>query len=334
MKVVQEVDQQKWSNFVYGHPNGNIFQTPEMYDVYMNTKNYEPILLAVLSEDNEILGILLAVLQKEYPGILGNLTARSIIYGGPIIKNNEIEILKIILKEYDKIIRRKAIYSQFRNLWELSNMIQIFDSYGYKYEPWFNYIIDLSIGKDKLFSNLSASKRLQIRKSIKNGLKITENVTSEDFNIFYKTLSDFYNTFVKKPLPPIDFFQSINKFLSKKGLSKYFLIKHNEKVVGGILCLIIPNRSIYEFYVYGLKEFKNIYPSVLATWAPIAWGSENNLKYFDFMGAGSPKQNYGVREFKSKFGGKLVNYGRYEKIHKPFLMELGKFGLKLWQRLR
>jgi len=27
-----------WSAFVYNHPNGNIFQTPEMYEVYKHTK--------------------------------------------------------------------------------------------------------------------------------------------------------------------------------------------------------------------------------------------------------------------------------------------------------
>ena len=37
-----------WSEFVYNHPYGNIFQTPEMREVYERTKNYEPISLAVV----------------------------------------------------------------------------------------------------------------------------------------------------------------------------------------------------------------------------------------------------------------------------------------------
>jgi len=36
-----------WSSFVYNHPNGNIFQTPEMYEVYKQTKNYEPIFFTI-----------------------------------------------------------------------------------------------------------------------------------------------------------------------------------------------------------------------------------------------------------------------------------------------
>jgi hypothetical protein len=37
----------KWEKYVSDHPHGNIFQTPEMYKVYQNTKNYEPVLLVI-----------------------------------------------------------------------------------------------------------------------------------------------------------------------------------------------------------------------------------------------------------------------------------------------
>ncbi|HOF07520.1 MAG: hypothetical protein WBH72_02770 [Bacteroidales bacterium] len=46
-KITSTLNPAQWSSFVYDHPNGNVFQTPEMYEVYENTKNYEPIFLAV-----------------------------------------------------------------------------------------------------------------------------------------------------------------------------------------------------------------------------------------------------------------------------------------------
>ena len=63
---VNNVNKNKWSEFVFNHPHGNIFQTPEMYEVYNKTKNYEPVFLAVSDNDSDILGTLLAVIQKEY----------------------------------------------------------------------------------------------------------------------------------------------------------------------------------------------------------------------------------------------------------------------------
>ena len=88
IKGMSGLDKNKWSNFVYNHPYGNIFQTPEMYEVYQNTKNYEPVFLTVVNNRDEISGTLLAVIQKEYSGVLGNFTARSIIHGGPLIKDD------------------------------------------------------------------------------------------------------------------------------------------------------------------------------------------------------------------------------------------------------
>jgi lipid II:glycine glycyltransferase (peptidoglycan interpeptide bridge formation enzyme) len=80
------------------------------------------------------------------------------------------------------------------------------------------------------------------------------------------------------------------------------------------------------------RELEEIYPSVLATWAPIEYAANNGLKYFDFMGAGKPHQDYGVREFKSKFGGDLVNYGRYLRVNQKLYYQIGKIGLEILKR--
>jgi len=99
-RIVRELDNKRWSEFVSNHGNGNIFQTHEMYKVYKDTKKYEPVFLAVIDNDDDILGLLLAVIQREYSGFLGNFTARSIIYGGPLIRNENADVLNIILQEY------------------------------------------------------------------------------------------------------------------------------------------------------------------------------------------------------------------------------------------
>ena len=66
-------------------------------------------------------------------------------------------------------------------------------------------------------------------------------------------------------------------------------------------------------------------------WNVILWSKENNYKVFDFGGAGKPKIPYGVRDYKLKFGGELVNYGRYEKEHKKILMLLGRLAFKFYK---
>ena len=60
---------------------------------------------------------------------------------------------------------------------------------------------------------------------------------------------------------------------------------------------------------------------------------KNQLNYFDFLGAGKPNEDYGVRDFKAKFGGDLVENGRFEKIHKPMQFTIAKIGLNIIQKL-
>ena len=64
------------------------------------------------------------------------------------------------------------------------------------------------------------------------------------------------------------------------------------------------------------------------------WGIDNNYEIFDFGGAGDPNKPYGVRDHKLKFSGELIEFGRFEKIHKPLMMKISKFGLKIYKKIK
>jgi len=112
-------------------------------------------------------------------------------------------------------------------------------------------------------------------------------------------------------------------FYLKPDLGKYFLIVYKNEIVGGIMCPIFENNIIYEWYIAHNNEIPNIYPGVLATYAPIEFSYKNQLSMFDFLGAGKPTESYGVRDFKMKFGGELVEYGRYLRVNKKIRYFLG-----------
>ena len=85
-----KTNKENWDDFVYNHAYGNIFQTPEMAEVYRRTKNYEPITLAAINAKNdEILAVLQAVVIKEISSFLASFSARAIIQGGPLFIENE-----------------------------------------------------------------------------------------------------------------------------------------------------------------------------------------------------------------------------------------------------
>lgn len=331
MIIKKVIAKEKWSAFVHNHPHGNIFQTPEIFDVYKKTKNYEPVFLAVVNNRGEILGALLAVIQKEYSGVLGNFTARSIIHGGPLIKDDDPDVLDFILKEYNEIIKKKAIYSQFRNFWDWGDSKEIFITNGFEYEERLNILIDLTKSEEQLWKEVYSKRRNEVRRATKEGAYFSIEHTEDSLKKCYGILQEVYSR-VKLPIPDYNLFYKLYRMGSNSKLI-IFCACYESEIIGCMLALSYKD-TIYDFYAGSMINFYNKYPNDLIPWEVFKWGKENGYKVFDFGGAGKPNVPYGVRDYKKKFGGDFVNYGRYEKVHKPLLMRFGKLGLKLWQKVK
>ncbi|WP_054722033.1 peptidoglycan bridge formation glycyltransferase FemA/FemB family protein [Marinifilum fragile] len=128
LKVINDaslVNHKFWSEFVRNHPQGNVFQTPQMYAVFEETEGFVPILIVVM-DDELIKGIQLAVIQQETKRNLGIFSRRAVIRGGPLIDENDKEVLKLILDEYNDIIKDKVLYTQIRNWLILHPINQFF----------------------------------------------------------------------------------------------------------------------------------------------------------------------------------------------------------------
>jgi lipid II:glycine glycyltransferase (peptidoglycan interpeptide bridge formation enzyme) len=137
-----------------------------------------------------------------------------------------------------------------------------------------------------------------------------------------------YDRKVRKPLPGWEFFEKFFRFREKLG--PILLVSIGDDIIGGMVCPVFRDRAVYEWYVCGMDDrYPEHYPSVLATWAAIDYAHNNGFERFDFLGAGSPEHDYGVREFKSRFGGELVRHGRYRRINSRILYAAGKLGLKI-----
>jgi hypothetical protein len=52
------------------------------------------------------------------------------------------------------------------------------------------------------------------------------------------------------------------------------------------------------------------------------------------MGVGKPDVAYGVRDFKARFGGKQVNFGRLTRINNKFLYNVAELGYNILVLLR
>lgn len=332
IKIISDIsliDKNNWALYVQNNPNGNAFQTPQMYDVYEKTPNYTPRVFIAYDANGYIIGCLLAVIQQEYNNILGYFTSRSIITGGPIA--DKMLIVDELLQEYNKEIKSTAVYSQIRNEFDQLSYNDAFQNNGYRFESHLNFLISLD-SEEAIWNRICKGRRKQIEKAQKNNLSViyfsneelTEELIIEGFDI----IKNVYKR-AKLPLADIELLlQARNNGL----LNAFFVIKDDDKI--GCRFTINYKDTIFGWYAGSYDNYYNLYPNDILIWETLKWGVKNNYKVFNYGGAGSPNKAYGVRTFKSQLGGRLVNHGRYEIIHKPFLMLVGKLAFKIYKILK
>lgn len=326
MKVIKnsEVGLKAWDEFLVKSEFSSPFQTKSFYDLINSIENLKANVYAV-EENGVLLALCVVTIQKEV-GIKGFFSRRGIIYGGPVLINNGTEV-EFLLKHISKELNN-VIYIETRNFGNFSEYRNSFKNAGWEYEPYLNFHLDCA-NEQTVWNKLNSNRQRQIKKAFKEGVVFEEARTTNDVKEFYEILSHLYKAKVKKPLFPINFFE---KFVTSN-VGKILLVKKNDKVIGGIAAPIYNNKSIYELYICGLdQEYKECSPSVMATYAAIQYAFKNNLKRFDFMGAGKPDDDYGVRSFKEKFGGDLVENGRFIKINNRFLYNLGSMAIRFLSR--
>lgn len=333
MRIVSDITKissRQWNDLISSSMTRSFFQTKECYDLYAaNPEFMKPFCFAV-EDCNNLKGVIIGYIQADGGKVKRYLSRRAIINSGPLLAQDITdEALTMLLVECRKRLQGKAIYMEFRNFEDYSKYKDVFERCGFKYVPHLNFHIDTT-SEDIVNQNIGKSRKRDIRTSFRDGAEIVENPTIEDVRDFYAILNNLYINKVKTPLYPISFFEH----LYRQDYSRFLLVRLNGRIVGGTVCVCLSGYAVYEWFACGEDGVhKNIYPSTVATYAGIRYAAQNGYQHFDMMGAGKPGEDYGVRDFKAKFGGQLVEHGRFLNVLNPILYNIGKVGVKMMKKL-
>lgn len=328
MKVLinDNIPLSSWNEFIERNAHATPFHTPSFFRFFNSVGKFSATAYAVTEGD--VMKALSVVTIQSEKGPAGIFSRRQIVYGGPLAEDDCPAALDLLLKTIDENRDNRIIFSEIRNLSDFSSLKNVFLNNGYRYVPYLNFRVDTT-DRESMTQKVSSSRLRQIRKAQQQSVICSEALNKNEVRVFYLLLRDLYRHRLHKPLPTEDFFV---KFY-EQDLGKYLLVRHNGRIIGGIMCPVLSGRSLYELYVCGRDdENKGLYPGVMAAWSAMEHACSNNIPLFDFMGAGRPDEEYGVRDFKARFGGTLVEYGRFLKIRKPFLYKTGRIVLELMKR--
>ena len=313
------IDPKQWNELIKSSSVATWFQTPEAYRFYSSVSDMLPFAYGV-SEEGRLVGVVVGYTTKEKCNLKQHFTARTIIPGGPLLSQEITDkaLSTLLITLYEKL--DNTIYIESRNYNDYSQWKSVFNANGFVYQSHY----DIHVRCDDNHK-ISDRRQRELKKAVKNGAIVQEAQSEQEIRDWYQILSQLYKQKVHTPLPELDFF--LQFYRNRVGI--YLLVKDGDTVIGGMMCPILDGKAIYEWYVCGLdEEYKDLYPSVVVTFAAIEYAKSNQLALFDFMGAGKPDEPYGVRDFKAEFGGELVEYGRFLCIRKPLLYAIGKMGVK------
>lgn len=323
-----DIDPQQWQVLIDRSPYATWFQTPEAYEFYAsNPEEMTPF--AVGSEENgHLVGVIVGYTTQEKNPIKQLLTCRYIIIGGPLLDEHISSDALIALLVAVKQVTKKAIYVETRNFNDYSIWREIFEQCGFQYQAHLNFHVDTS-SIEVVERNLGKSRKRDIRTTIRDGVTPVCQPTLDQVKEYYQILLNLYTTKVKTPLFSWNFFEQLHRTEH----ARFILTEYQGRIIGGTVCVELPNKALYEWFACGEDGvYDHIYPSCYATYLGIKYAAESGCQIFDMMGAGKPDEAYGVRDFKAKFGGKLVEHGRFLCIRKPLLYWIGKTGVKILKR--
>lgn len=323
VEVVRTLNEGQWREFVERHSQGNIFHTPEMFRVFECARHHRPELWAAVDCDGKPQALFTPVQLTLRNAVLSRFVTRAVAYGGvlcePGVRGEK--ALQELLSAYRQTIASHVLFAELRNLCDLSALEPVLEACKFTHEEHLDYLIDLNRSPAELLQSLGSRTRKNIRQGLKRGdLHVREVTDKQDIARCYTLIEKSY-TAAGVPLADQSLFDAAFDVLYPRRMCKFWLASVNGTDVA--TSVELPYKDVIYGWYGGLdRRFSKYLPGELLMWHILSWGIENGYRVYDFGGAGKPGEKYGVRDFKAKFGGQLVAYGRNRFVPEPLRLKL------------
>jgi len=317
-----------WDQFVTSHPKGSAFHTSNMVKVFQAAKGHSVLPLAAVDSCGAIIALLVAVKVQTLPAPFGRVSSRSILYGEPLCNEDPMSVAALaeLVEIHDRRMSNQVLFTEVRPLCGPGPERQALERNDYEFQEYLNYIIDLSPPIESLWKNMRKSARRGVRQCERRGFHIRELNSREDVEQLYAILKTTYHR-AQVPLADSSLFEAAFEELHPRGMLRLIATYEGDTPLA-MDSLLTFNGRTFAWYG-GLERITGISPFDYLQWYEIVWARCHGCEIYDFGGAGWPNEPYGVRDYKAKFGGELVSFGRYRKIHRPLTKRLAERAYQL-----
>jgi lipid II:glycine glycyltransferase (peptidoglycan interpeptide bridge formation enzyme) len=309
--VLNPLQVQGWDRFALSSENYSFFHSSHWAKVLHESYGYNPVYFALI--DN---GTMQAVMPcMEIKSVLTGKRGVSLPftdYCEPIIgQPHPDETVHSLLKnmiEYGE----KAAWRSLELRGNISTSGRTQSSYR-----CYGHTLEMSKKEDELFSSFRDSTKRNIKKAIKEGVKMEITQSLDAIRNFYRL-----NCLTRKehglPPQPFRFFEQVYRHVLSQNMGVVVLASHSDRYIAGALFVHFGERAIFK-YGASDKQYQHHRANNLVMWEAIRWYSRNGYQSLCF-GRTEP-DNEGLLQFKRGWNAteRTILYYKYDIRRQAFI---------------
>ena len=284
----------------------NFFHYSSSFDWYNSTPTYKPFMLIAFKKTQPV-AAMFAVIVRRNRFLRGSLFKRCFISQQPSFfdeRVSKIDLFHLLISRLVDEVKNKVFLIRYDTLGSSIFGYKGFRKNRFYSVKWINVKNSLQ-RKRKIWDQLSNTRRNQVNKAIKKGVKIEEFTSEENLPEIYKLIEVTNNKKITHRFPPYKYFENFFHHYILKGKGKIILARYQNKIVGGAVLGFEANETVYCLYYWGKnKRYKNLYPTIFTLYSAMQLAEDNGFKFFDYMDVGFLDKNAGRSRFLLQFGGK------------------------------
>ncbi len=292
------------------------FHYTSSFDWYKDILSYTPLMVVAFDNDKPV-AAMFALIMRINRYFRGSLFKRCYISQQPAFFEEglpEIELFHQLITHLVNEVKNKVFFIRYENIGNAIFGYKGFRENKFYSIKWINVKNSLQ-RKRKIWDQLSKTRKNQVSKAIRKGIKLEEFVTEEKLPELYKLIESTNHQKVMYRFPPYKYFENFFHHYIKKGKGKILFARYQQKIIAGMV-LGFEKETVYCLYSWGkTKRYKLVYPTIFTTYSAMKMAEEDGFQYFDFMDTGFFNDRSGTSRFLLQFGGKQSATRRWYRFN-------------------
>lgn len=308
-QYIDPIGYQGWDDIIVEKFKGDIFHTTAWAKVLKDTYDFTPIYFALM--------------EANFPkAIIPLFEARSLLTGKRgvslpftdfcnFLTGSEELIPTLIENIFEHGRQKNWKYVEFRSLQ--------FPYEALASEVFFTHEIDLSTSTEAIWASLKDSNRRNIKKALKEGVKIKFETNLEALKEFYR-LQVMTRKRHGLPPQPFKFFRIIYKNIIAQNMGVIASAYYSNNIVASAIYFNFNKKAIFKFGASD-EKYHHLRPNNLIMWEALIW--HKNKGCYNLNLGRTEEKNGGLLNYKRLWGGKeqLLKYYRYDMARNSFIVK-------------